>query len=235
MTTWQDRFYQLMSESKFATINDLCKAAGIASSTFGNALKGSHVPKPATMDKVAHALGTTWQYLLNGDEKQVTPDTRVPVLKQDQVQPWIDRKLSLDDCQDIVHAPLPVNSNYFAWKVDADDMEPEFVPNSYIIFDTDVNYHIEHWYHRMFVLVGWMIDGESGQFGMKGFPKEAALSGKGLLNQAPTIQYSDIVVCEVCKTMCGYQLSSVDRRFACSLDIRKHKILAQARYSIRLY
>lgn len=233
--TWQDRFYQLLSESKYGTINELCKEAGIASSTFGNALKGSHVPKPVTMEKIARVLGTTWQYLLNGDEKQSVPNTRVPVLKPDQVPSWIAGKLSIEDCEALIHSPFPIRNRFFAWCVDTDDMEPLFSVNSYIVFDNDVDYKVVHWHHRLIFLIGWIDYREQGCFGMQEFGKLSELSQTNKKHSDQSLSFSEVTVCELCKTMQGYQLMSADRRFSTALDLKKHKILAQARYGITAY
>lgn len=237
--SWQDRFYQLMAESKYGTINELCKEAGIASSTFGNALKGSHIPKPATMEKIAHVLGTTWQYLLNGDEKQAVPDTQVPVLKADQVQLWIDGKLSIESCEDIINAPFPVKSGSFAWRVDTDDMEPEFNLGSYVIMDNEQNYTVKNRYQRLFVLIGMII--QPGRFGMASMVELAKMYEENSEKKSTPkskslpVNYSSVTLCELCKTIHGFQLMSADRRFSSQLDGEKHQILAQARYSITVY
>lgn len=235
--TWQDRFYQLLSGSKYGTINELCKEAGIASSTFGNALKGSHVPKPATMEKVAQVLGTTWWYLLNGDEKQSVPDTQVPVLKADQVQSWIDGKLSINDCEELIYSPFPIRNRFFAWRVDVDDMEPYFFMNSYIVFDNEVDYKVIHWHNRLFFLIGWIDYQELGHFGTRDLSELSKFMQEGKKNSdpLPTTSFSSVAVCELSKTMQGFQLMSGDRRFSTAMDPKKHQILAQARYGITAY
>ena len=233
--SWQDRFYDLLSKSKYGTINELCKKAGIASSTFGNALKGSHVPKPVTMSKVASVLGTTWQYLLNGDEQQAVPNTQVPVLKADQVSAWLDESIDIVDCNKTINAPFSVKRSCFAWRVSTDDMEPEFYRGSYVLLDKSEDYSIRHIHQRLFVLVG--IINTSGHFGLTDISKlldhvDCKISAK--TDAAPVI-YSDMVLCELCKTINGYQLMSANRRFTTALDRKKHQILAQARYSINVY
>ena len=233
--SWQDRFYDLLGKSRFGTINELCKEAGIASSTFGNALKGSHVPKPVTMDKVANALGTTWQYLLNGDEQQAVPNTQVPVLKADQVPLWLNESLNIEDCNKTINAPFLVKRNCFAWRVSTDDMEPEFYRGSYVLLDKSEDYAIKHVYRRLFVLVG--IINTPGHFGITDISKLLDhVDNKIPANpESALVSYSDMILCELCKTIQGYQLMSANRRFTTALDRKKHQILAQARYSINIY
>lgn len=232
---WQDRFYDLLGKSKYGTINELCKEAGIASSTFGNALKGSHVPKPVTMEKVASVLGTTWQYLLNGDEQQAVPNTQVPVLKKDQVSAWLNESLDIEDCNKTINAPFPVKRNCFAWQVSTDDMEPEFYRGSFVLLDKSEDYAIKHIHRRLFVLVG--IINTSGHFGITDISKflDHVDSKIPNNNESAPVSYSDMILCELCKTIQGYQLMSANRRFTTALDRKKHQILAQARYSINVY
>ena len=233
--SWQDRFYDMLGKSRFGTINELCKEAGIASSTFGNALKGSHVPKPVTMDKVANALGTTWQYLLNGDEQQAVPNTQVPVLKADQVPLWLNESLNIEDCNKTINAPFSVKRNCFAWRVSTDDMEPEFYRGSYVLLDKSEDYAIKHRHRRLFVLVG--IINTPGHFGITDISKLLDhVDNKIPANpESAPVSYSDMILCELCKTIQGYQLMSANRRFTTVLDRKKHQILAQARYSINIY
>ena len=233
---WQDRFYDLLGKSKYGTINELCKEAGIASSTFGNALKGSHVPKPVTMEKVASVLGTTWQYLLNGNEQQAVPNTQVPVLKADQVLAWLNESLTIEDCNKTIYAPFSVKRNCFAWRVSTDDMEPEFYRGSYVLLDGSEDYNIRHIRQRLFVLVG--IIKTSGHFGMTDISNildNVKCKNPTANTESEPVSYSDMILCELCKTIQGYQLMSADRQFTTALDGKKHHILAQARYSITVY
>lgn len=173
--------------------------------------------------------------ICNGDEQQAVPNTQVPVLKKDQVPAWLNKSLDIEDCNKTINAPFPVKRNCFAWQVSTDDMEPEFYRGSYVLLDKSEDYAIKHIHRRLFVLVG--IINTSGHFGITDISKFLDHVDSKIPNntESAPVSYSDMILCELCKTIQGYQLMSANRRFTTALDRKKHQILAQARYSINVY
>ena len=72
-----NRIIELLSEHDM-TQKELAKAAGLTESAVSHYVKGDRVPRGANLIKIARALGTTTDYLLNQDEnKSMESDMKV--------------------------------------------------------------------------------------------------------------------------------------------------------------
>lgn len=72
-----NRIGELLSEHDM-TQKELAKAAGLTESAVSHYVKGDRVPRGANLIKIARALGTTTDYLLNQDEnKSMESDMKV--------------------------------------------------------------------------------------------------------------------------------------------------------------
>ena len=64
-----NRIIELLSEHDM-TQKELAKAAGLTESAVSHYVKGDRVPRGANLIKIARALGTTTDYLLNQDDNK---------------------------------------------------------------------------------------------------------------------------------------------------------------------
>lgn len=72
-----NRIVELLSEHDM-TQKELAKAAGLTESAVSHYVKGDRVPRGANLIKIARALGTTTDYLLNQDDnKSMESDMKV--------------------------------------------------------------------------------------------------------------------------------------------------------------
>lgn len=62
-----NRIIELLSEHKM-TQKELAQVAGLTESAISHYVKGDRVPRGANLIKIARALGTTTDYLLNQEE-----------------------------------------------------------------------------------------------------------------------------------------------------------------------
>lgn len=72
-----NRIIELLSEHGM-TQKELANAAGLTESAVSHYVKGDRVPRGANLIKIARALGTTTDYLLNqDDDKSMESDMKV--------------------------------------------------------------------------------------------------------------------------------------------------------------
>lgn len=227
MTDWKDRFYEELTKSEFGTISEVCKAAGVSNSTFGNALKGSHVPKISTFEKVAQVLGVTWQYLMNGEGSDLIVDTRIPVLSKSKIVSWLQNRISLDDVNESICAPGKMPDGSFAIKVRTSDMAPIFPQGSFAVMCTDIKINIDT--GRIFVLAADMRVRRPSE-GVILFDEPESHLSPGTVND---ISGSDFVFAELARTLNGLRLVPTIHGMSESLDARYYKVIAKALYSIQ--
>lgn len=235
MKTWQDRLLELLDQSPYKTMTELCRVSGIATSTFSTALKGSHVPKTTTLDKVARVLNTTTQYILNGEENEPPALVHeVPVLDAGQINDWLSLRLKLSTISKRVRTPEPVSKLSFAWIVDTVDMSP-FDVGSRVILEPDFTMERRYPKERIFVLASkrrpvvhtvTMTD------------IDTVLGGSSIepLPEQPTYETGHhAVLVEFAKTIRGYELLSTRQRSNHRLDFNDYQIVGRVKYSIYYY
>lgn len=64
-----ERFSELL-KAKCLKVSDICKITGISSGTMTDWKKGRYIPKADKIRKIADALDTSVEYLMNGSEKE---------------------------------------------------------------------------------------------------------------------------------------------------------------------
>ena len=134
---WVKRVKELMPEKGFKTYQDLAYASGVSAGSLNQAMRGMHLPRQTTIDKIATALGTTSQFLLYGDTMRVVKT--LPRLKTPgQIWQWVHgnqdafESLSYQE----VDSGLDLSPEAFVWIVDKNDMAPEFHAGDLVIIDT---------------------------------------------------------------------------------------------------
>ena len=133
---WIDRLKKLMEESGLNTTQDLAYKSGVSAGSLSQALRGMHVPKQATIEKIASALDTTPQYLLFGETKNV--ESMVPVIrKREQLLRFLSNDVVDTQSLDWFDAGgfEGASTNWFALDFSHTNMQPAFVPGDIILFD----------------------------------------------------------------------------------------------------
>ena len=238
MNTWQDRLLELLKHSDLKTMTELCRVAGIATSTFSTALKGSHTPKRATLDKVARVLGTTTDYLLEGEENEAPAlVNEVPLLNAEQITDWLSLRLKLSTVAERVRPPEPVHKLCFSWRVDTVDMSP-FTLNSTVVIDPDFDFVRRHPKERIYVLaVRKRPVVHQVSFGQIEAAYERALAGREQRTVPPEYESHQhhAALVELAKTVCGYELLSTERRTHYTLNFDEYQIVGRVKYSMQYY
>lgn len=187
MATWQDRFFELMARAEFDTLKDVAAAAGLSQSTLHTAVKKEgKMPKKITLDKIASAINTTSQYLMFGSQESALPVYSMPVLDRDHIGAWIDKRLQMEDCIDIIVSPFMI-SDGFAWYVDTPDMEP--VINRGDLAFCEPGFDMEAW------------DYSNPVFVLNAATRSTKTSGAQVIFQQgnkPATDYLRISFCEIC-------------------------------------
>lgn len=238
MRTWQDRLLELLDKSEYKTMTELCRVAGIATSTFSTALKGSHTPKTKTLDKVAKVLGTTSQYILNGeDNEEPVMMHEIPVLSAEQISDWLSLRLKISTIENRIRPPRPVSKLSFAWTVDTVDMAP-FQFGCTVVLDPDFNLNRRHISERIYVLVSKkrpMVHQVS--FSDIENIIQRAEAGEhepsGIQDYENYVQHTALV--ELAKTVCGYEFISTEPRTNRVMDFAEYQIVGRVRYAIHDY
>lgn len=65
-----ERVYELKGDK---TLQDLCEHTGLSKATLASTKSRNKLPSLTDADKIAKYLGTTIDYLLNGESEQFTP------------------------------------------------------------------------------------------------------------------------------------------------------------------
>lgn len=238
MNTWQDRLLELLKHSDLKTMTELCRVAGIATSTFSTALKGSHTPKRATLDKVARVLGTTTEYLLEGEENEAPAlVNEVPLLSAEQITGWLNLSLKLSSIGERVRPPEPVHKLCFSWRVDTVDMTP-FTLGSTVVIDPDFDFVRRHPKERMYVLaVRKRPVVHQVSFNQISDLVEESLTARKRQSMTPEYEQFEhhAALVELAKTVCGYELLSTERRTYRSLDFNEYQIVGRVKYSMQYY
>ncbi|MCL6269398.1 helix-turn-helix domain-containing protein [Sansalvadorimonas sp. 2012CJ34-2] len=142
---WITRVKDLMLKKGIQTCQDLAYHSGVSAGSLNQALRGMHMPKQVTIEKIATALNTTPQYLLYGDNLRVIK--KVPFLNSpSQVGGWVKDKKTILDSIEWIDFPstskMPTPS--FATKLLNTDMEPLFQPGDILIFNSVDNSDFIH-------------------------------------------------------------------------------------------
>lgn len=133
---WVKRVKELMPKKGFKTYQDLAYASGVSAGSLNQAMRGLHLPRQTTIDKIATALGTTSQFLMYGDTMKVV--SSLPLLyNAGQIWQWVygDRGAfeSLNYLE--MDSGLDVSPGAFCWMVDKHDMVPVFYPRDLLIVE----------------------------------------------------------------------------------------------------
>lgn len=218
MATWQDRFFDRMSQFGYTTIKQVADAAGLAPSTLHTALqKHGKTPKKSTMDKIALALNTTSQYLMFGNEQTEARSFVIPILSRMNILPWIDGTLQLEQCTLNIASPVPLK-NGFAWYVDTPDMEPVFQRNDLLFFETCVD-DVDSWDFcgAIYVLSVCVLDK----------PENTLMLND---NSTDYINKSQLDLGELCVSSGVMHMRKINSSFNNSC---RHKVLARVRHLFR--
>lgn len=133
---WVDRLKRLMEETGLSTTQDLANKSGVSAGSLSQALRGMHVPKQVTLEKIAVALDTTPQYLLFGETRNV--ENMIPVIRQrEQLLRFLSNDVVDTQSLDWFDAGglEGVNANWFALDFTHTDMRPAFVPGDLVLFN----------------------------------------------------------------------------------------------------
>ena len=133
---WIDRLKKLMEENGLSTAQDLAYKSGVSAGSLSQALRGMHVPKQVTLEKIAAALDTTPQYLLFGETRNV--ENMIPVIRQrEQLLRFLSNDVVDSQSLDWFDAGgfEGASSNWFALDFNHTDMRPAFVPGDVLLFD----------------------------------------------------------------------------------------------------
>ena len=134
---WVKRVKELMPKAGFKTYQDLAYKAGISAGSLNQAMRGMHLPRQTTIEKIANALGTTPQFLLYGDTMKASQ--RIPLLDSAaKVLSWLHDDSPKIGMAEFVEPSGKINlsNQAFAWKVSKNNMEPLFLFGDIVIFDS---------------------------------------------------------------------------------------------------
>ena len=152
---WIDRVKELMPLNGMNSYQQLATYSGISSGSLNQAMRGYHMPRQTTIEKIAKALNVTPQYLLYGDTMKTV--VQVPVLKaSDDLFDWVLGSQKQHYHMFDVHTRMELNSRSFAWIVNHHDMRPLFQPGDVIVMEPvdDLHHLPEDHVGEAFVLVG---------------------------------------------------------------------------------
>ncbi|WP_448216940.1 helix-turn-helix domain-containing protein [Endozoicomonas sp. 2B-B] len=133
---WIERVKALMPGKGIHTYQDLAYHSGVSSGSLNQAMRGLHMPRQKTIEKIATALDTTPQYLLYGDTMRVIH--RIPFLDTaEKLCQWFSGKNLEMESLDWIDSPghLTLSKNAFAIGYNHHDLEPMFLPGDIIIFE----------------------------------------------------------------------------------------------------
>ncbi len=135
-TGWIERVKTLMPERGIHTYQDLAFHSGVSAGSLNQAMRGMHMPRQKTIEKIAHALDTTPQFLLYGDNMKVVQ--KIPFIQSpEQLGQWLsDACLNLESLHWIeMPGNLSLSRNAFAVECNHHDLEPMFLPGDVIVFE----------------------------------------------------------------------------------------------------
>ena len=134
---WVKRVKELMPQKEFRTYQDLAYKAGISAGSLNQAMRGMHLPRQTTIEKIADALGTTPQFLLYGDTMKASQS--IPLLDSAaRILSWLHDDSPKVGMTEFIEpsGQINLNNRAFAWKVSKNNMEPLFLPGDIVIFDS---------------------------------------------------------------------------------------------------
>lgn len=143
--TWVKRVKELMPKMGFQTYQDLAYKSGVSAGSLNQAMRGMHLPRQTTIEKIATALGTTPQFLLYGDTLKSVQ--QIPFLRTaHRIQLWLDD--NQEEIKPIHYIELPgeldLTNHAFAWTVKQHDMQPVFMPGDLLIVDPYLTKDLDH-------------------------------------------------------------------------------------------
>ena len=145
-TDWIDRVKELMAKHGLSHCTDLALKSGLSAGSLNQAMRGMHMPRQSTIDKIAEALDTTPQYLIYGDTMKAVHE--VPILDTaEQIRQWVSgqdlntRDVKFAEPQGSIRLKL----NSFALVYRHRDLEPECKHDDTLFFeplddDSDLNH-----------------------------------------------------------------------------------------------
>ena len=136
-TAWVRRVKELMPKKGFNTYQSLAYEAGISAGSLNQAMRGLHLPRQTTIEKIASALGTTPQFLLYGDV--MIQSRGVPLLSSNtEIYNWLFNDIPVQDTRMIEPSDdLMTSAKSFAWCVNHHDMAPEFNDRDLVIAEPE--------------------------------------------------------------------------------------------------
>ena len=135
-TSWVERVKTLMPERGIHTYQDLAFHSGVSAGSLNQAMRGMHMPRQKTIEKIAHALDTTPQFLLYGDNMKVVQ--KIPFIRTpEQLGQWLsDVSMNMESLHWIeMPGNLTLSRNAFAVECNHHDLEPMFMPGDVIVFE----------------------------------------------------------------------------------------------------
>lgn len=155
---WVKRVKELMPQCGFQTYQDLAYKSGVSAGSLNQAMRGMHLPRQTTIDKIATALGTTSQFLLYGDTMKVSH--KVPVLRGVSQMYWwfsdTDEKLKINRFVE-PSGNLDLSNKAFAWVVKQNNMQPLFNPGDIVIFESGIDLFCWPDVGENYVLVAYIV------------------------------------------------------------------------------
>ena len=152
---WIIRVKELMVVHGMSSYQQLATYSGISSGSLNQAMRGYHMPRQTTIEKIARALDVTPQYLLYGDTMKSV--VQVPMLRTgDDLFDWVLGSQKANYHMFDVHTRLELNSRSFAWTVNHHDMRPLFQPGDVIVMEPvdDLQHLPKEHIGDAFVLIG---------------------------------------------------------------------------------
>ena len=137
MKAWVNRVKELMPKRGFQTYQQLAYQAEVSAGSLNQAMRGMHLPRQTTIEKIAKALDTTPQFLLYGDSMKVVKE--VPILNTTgSLYRWLyDEKELIGNVKYLeVSGMNDLSEDSFGWPVRRHHMEPLFFHDDIVIFET---------------------------------------------------------------------------------------------------
>lgn len=95
-----ERYQKLLDEKKLKN-SDVAKGSGVSNMTLSDWKRGKTTPKTETMQKIADFLGVSVDYLVNGEEKEITvpeqADLWIAIRKDKKLLEALEKYMSLSD------------------------------------------------------------------------------------------------------------------------------------------
>ncbi len=140
---WVSRVKNLMKESGLSTSQDLAYKSGISAGSLNQSMRGMHMPRQSTIEKIALALDTTAQFLLYGETQAVENKLQV-MRKPDQLLRWLSNEVvDMERTEWVDVGNASVSPSGFAMAFNQTDMMPAFSPGDIIIFERVMSGDVE--------------------------------------------------------------------------------------------